>query len=342
MRRTDGILPIVMLVAVAGACALPARASQPIPMRVLPEGFEDAFAHSVRISDPTERETSLRTVLGRYLFLEDRGLAWEVGLYLQDNERWLDLRAFEGLFRQSQFARVLLELAATNALRQAPREERLARYCQALREGSATLENGSELQRVEAVMFAAGDGILELKPDIEEHFPELLEPHKEQTPLEYILLILENRAGGRDREDAARLAAGRLAGLPDAELRDRADSEPVFARVLVETSKFVCEVNPFSGWQNPGCDDVFDLFRRQMDLERKLTRRPETSGEEHSNTLVLKDPRPEWLQWLAHLTRVSRGADGGLQVGPPISVESLDSTYHLLQQQVTSPAAAPP
>jgi len=153
------------------------------------------------------------------------------------------------------------------------RDERLRIYSAAIVEGRTTLQHGWPLLRQTAIGAAAIDGLAELKPLIEAHYPEESAEVRSAFPLPELLVRLELGAGASDREDANRLASERLAAMKDADFRDRMNTDAAFQKVVGDIATYVCAVDTFAPRRNPGCASIKDIVKRQSSSTRKFARR---------------------------------------------------------------------
>jgi len=172
-------------------------------------------------------------------------------------------------------------------------------FSKALNEGHATLPHGWWLGANTAVWSVAEYGLVELKSDVlgfysrdwisyssatqgsgsgseplvRDFNAKAYEESKVDYPLQTFELDLELHAGGKDYDDANRLAAKRLAEMPATELRNYVLTMPGFAGVLSRIASYACSVNLFTGKQRPACWDVMKAYVHERWLMEDLKRR---------------------------------------------------------------------
>ena len=233
----------------------------------------EAIEKAARVADPAARETALRQAIRKGLLDREPAIANEVFGYLSRNIRWLDLRPFEDIL--TEYSRIdplherAMWLMDEAELLRTPRDQRLRIYSAAIVEGTTTLRHGRPLPRQSAMLLAAADGLAELKPLIETHYPEESAEVRRDLPLPELLTRLELGAGAADREDANRLASERLAGMKDDEFRERMGTDAAFRKVVEDISSYVCIPDPYLVRRNPGCASIKAIVKRQLDLEAK-------------------------------------------------------------------------
>lgn len=97
--------------------------------------------------------------------------------------------------------RSLLRYAEILKLRAEPKNVRIAAYRDAIRGGSAELPGGAEVLRLDAMRWAAEEGLEELEGELREHAGEFDTPGGNPA---YYFLLLELRKGAADLYDARR------------------------------------------------------------------------------------------------------------------------------------------
>src|SRR5664280_71503 len=259
-----------------------------------------AIQDAAQISDPVARGAALRDAIRKGLLESSSAVANEVFGYLSENTRWPDLHPFEDIL--TEYGRVdrlhyrASSLLDNAELLRATREERLMVYASAIVEGRTTLKRGSTLPRQSAMLLASDDGLAELKPLIETHYPEEPADVRLSLPLAELLIRLDLGAGAADREEANRLASERLAAMADTELRDRMNTDAAFQRVVTEVATYICAVDPYRMRRNPGCTSIKAIVKRQLQMEKTTEEAARaTATTPVSSTQSYEEHRDSWL-----------------------------------------------
>jgi hypothetical protein len=161
------------------------------------------------------------------------------------------------------------------------------------------------------MLLAGDDGLAELKPLIEAHYPEETAQVRHELPLPELLTRLELGAGATDREDAARLASERLAAMKDDEFRERMDTDAAFRKVVEDISSYVCVPDPYLVRRNPGCASIKAIVKRQLELEAKA--KQVTSLGAGESTRPPQSLAERLGTWLGKMQECSKGELGPKQ-----------------------------
>jgi hypothetical protein len=265
----------IIITIIASGLVLETSASTPDAPPYVPPGIEQAAA----IPDDDKRIKALDSALQECLLgkdLERRGAA--IG-WLSRNSRWLDLSPFEHTLMR------LDDIESFNPgktildrweLARSPKMHRLAVYREAMHSSPDRISGGVAYGRADrlmpstAITAATWDGIYELREDILRGYERLAPEVKRSLPVERILIELELRQGAANREEAAFLAAKRLAMIEPAEFRERMNA-PIFRESVLDIAKYVCEPNPFTGDLNPGCELVMSIYWQQLGSDESAT-----------------------------------------------------------------------
>ncbi len=271
---------------------------------------KQAIDDAATLSDPIARESALREAIRKGLLESKANVANEVLGYLGMNSRWLDLRPFEDIITEfgrsnNPTSRNVGWFLDSVELGRMSRDERLRIYSAAIVEGRTTLQHGWPLLRQTAIGAAAIDGLAELKPLIEAHYPEESAEVRSAFPLPELLVRLELGAGASDREDANRLASERLAAMKDADFRDRMNTDAAFQKVVGDIATYVCAVDTFAPRRNPGCASIKDIVKRQEQLDKKVRQASGTATTTSISTMQRYEERID--SWLGRMEASSAG-----------------------------------
>jgi len=200
------------------------------------------------------------------------------------NSRWLDLRPFEDIITEfgrsnNPTSRNVGWFLDSVELGRMSRDERLRIYSAAIVEGRTTLQHGWPLLRQTAIGAAAIDGLAELKPLIEAHYPEESAEVRSAFPLPELLVRLELGAGASDREDANRLASERLAAMKDADFRDRMNTDAAFQKVVGDIAPTCAQSIPLPHVATRLCVD--QGYRQATRAARQESSPGERHGDNH-------------------------------------------------------------
>ena len=275
---------------------------------LLPE--QEAIDNAARLPDPVARESALREAIRKGLLETRPEVATEVLGYLGEHSRWLDVRPFEDIITEygrsnNPTSRNVGWFLDSVELGRMSRDERLRIYSAAIVEGRTTLQHGWPLLRQTAIGAAAIDGLAELKPLIEAHYPEESAEVRSAFPLPELLVRLELGAGASDREDANRLASERLAAMKDADFRDRMNTDAAFQKVVGDIATYVCAVDTFAPRRNPGCASIKDIVKRQEQLDKKVRQASGTATTTSISTMQRYEERID--SWLGRMEASSAG-----------------------------------
>jgi hypothetical protein len=184
------------------------------------------------------------------------------------------------------------EAIARRHLAAAPREERAAKYWQAVREGKVIIEGVAEIVRIQAILLAAGDGLEELVPAIDQYAGEIdmLMPHADYRESALVRWTIELRRGAKDRRDAARVHVGRLGEMDDQRFWELMQGDRAFNEATLAVLAAACE-NAISA----PCQELAKIDERQHVLwEKKRKENPQTA----ESTSPAPDPEVEGPHWL--------------------------------------------
>jgi hypothetical protein len=275
---------------------------------LLPE--QEAIDNAARLPDPVARESALREAIRKGLLETRPEVATEVLGYLGEHSRWLDVRPFEDIITEygrsnNPTSRNVGWFLDSIELARMSRERRLRLYSAAIVDGSTTLRHGWPLLRQSAMLLASYDGLAELRPLIETHYPEETAQVREHFPLPELIVRLGLGAGAADREDASRLASERLDAMKDGDFRDRMNKDAAFAQVVDEIATYVCTGDAFAPRRNPGCASIKDIVTRQLVLE---TGSPQGADAADKPCAKSMQEYQEWfMTWLGRMQQSSRG-----------------------------------
>lgn len=186
---------------------------------------------------------------------------------------------------------------ANRHLANAPAEERRAMYLTAVRTGSVKLEGVEKMPRFVALGRAAADGLEEFRPFVEQYREEIntaypADPYRRSDKLIWMLKL---RAGAKDRADAVRLHATRLAEIEDERLARLMDDDPAFREATMNLLQSACEKQ-----LSEPCLNMGRIALRQGKLREQRVkadpRKQEAIG--HDST--------DWLEGLRGLTGPAR------------------------------------
>lgn len=239
------------------------------------EPVVEALVQALQIADASERETAMRVAVAEALLggtEAEQRTAYEI---LTKNAMWIDPRPFSAILvefgRKHPTLRVELFLESQQLLR-APREERMAIYIRALRDGAVALSGGSRLTRAQALDIACGEGMLELRSEIVRAARLQMAEGEATGVLSQCLVELELTDGAESGFTAYRAAAAHLTSMPDDVFRNRVRSDPVFRLLIEDYVRGACVPNPFTGQTDPACCEFATIARRQVELDRRLKR----------------------------------------------------------------------
>ncbi len=236
------------------------------------------------------RVDQIRKVLGGFLLIEDQTTRTEAFEYLYNHQRWLDLRPWADVLAEfdklqdSDYGQIMLSRAA---LLSGPREERLAAYKSAIESGSFACSRSYRLLAFDALRFAALDGFEELLPTIRDKYDSFPPSTKRNLPLEWVTAHMELRHGAADRDDAGRLAVMRISQMNDHVFLRRMEEDPGFRKAVMDSTKFVCAVDPYRGGYSKDCDYLTDVLMRQYNLA-------------NGDRVKLQDRSGDWFQSMEH------------------------------------------
>lgn len=244
---------------------------------------QKAVAEAASVRDPEDRVEALRQAIRAGLFAPGRQTRDEVFRYLSENSRWIDLHPYADVFEAFSKADPHHrgpELLDENQLPRLPRAHRLEMYRQAITQGSAKLPHGSTLTREAASSLAAFEGMGELRAVVQEFAGQVESRWRKSFGFESFDSLFELTAGAEDREDAARLAATRLAEISADTVRDRMDQDEGFREAVIRIAGYGCAIDPFSRQRSPGCGRMSEVVQRLGRVAGKgeATREPESSS----------------------------------------------------------------
>ena len=266
-----------------------------------PDGMHEAMCNAYVIADPLDRETAMREVLETYLLVDDIEVVNLALNYLARNRRWLDLTPFSDVFvalAEKPGRGYEDSYPMWSFLRRAPKSERIALCREALATGAAKVGPWNwTFARENALVLASRDGMAELREEIQNAYgsSEIDFRFRKLYPLEYLLMTLDQRAGAADRVDAAKRAAQRFEETEANELRERVAGDATLARVLDETAREVCAINPYDGSQPPGCESILEVYVRQMAM---VVADKTGSAASSERGFEVMESAPAWLQKL--------------------------------------------
>jgi hypothetical protein len=308
MSRVIALLCAVLLCfllapsALAQLCAWEGALPRVDPEQIRsPDGMHEAMCNAYAIADPVDRETAMREVLETYLLVDDIKVVNLALNYLGRNQRWLDLTPFSDVFaalaeKPGRMNEDVDGYPMWSYLRRAPMSERIALCREALVSGAAKVSSWSRpFARENALQMAALDGLDELRDEIRKAHATSVPYFRKHNSLEYLLMTLDQRAGATDRVDAAKRAAQRFEETDAKELRERMAEDVTLARVLDETAKEVCAINPYDGSQPPGCESILEVYVRQMAMVAVDKTGSAASSERGFEVM---ESAPAWLQKL--------------------------------------------
>lgn len=235
----------------------------------------EALVRAGRIADASERETALRVAVAEALLGGAEAQQRSAYEFLTKNAVWIDPRPFSGILEEygRRHPELLVELfLESQQLLRAPREERMAIYLRAVRDGAVTLSGGSKLTRAQALDIACGEGMVELKSEMIRAAGLQMAEGEATGVLSECLVELELTDGAESGLTAYRAAAAHLTSMPDDVFRGRVRSDPVFRLLIENHLRGACVRNPFTGQTDPACCEFAAIARRQVELDRRLKR----------------------------------------------------------------------
>jgi hypothetical protein len=204
-------------------------------------------------------------------------------------------------------ARSLRNAIADRRLASLSREERARLYWMAVREGSVDIGGSDRLLRSVALGRAAVDGLEEFEPAIRAYGgqPDIGSPFPSSQRSEELIWYVRLRTGARDRRDAERLHAERLAQMDPEELADRMTKDLDFQHATMGLMTSVCEKYKI----RPPCVDLARAVLLQNDLanRRGQVHRELGSVEQGKQTTA-------WPSWLEKLHAGTEGVRTKLQI----------------------------
>jgi hypothetical protein len=225
----------------------------------------------------------------------NREIADETFTFLSENSRWIDLHPVSDVlveFASSDPNCRGLGLLDHNELARAPLPVRKELYRRAIEKGAAPMNRGSGLARESAIIFAAFEGMTDLRPLIDQYAASV-EPHwKEALEFNSIPALLELTNGATDRDAAADMAATRLTTMGDETLRARMEADEGFRAAVSRLTDYLCARNPFTGRATEGCRKVREVVQRQTTLEARVMQ----SSHNTTPAFTGETPRRDWLE----------------------------------------------
>jgi len=244
----------------------------------------------MRTPGENARKAAVREYLESVLTKSDWRTRSDLSYWL--NQAW-------ATFNPAPYTDLLERLGGTRLLDMSElrnrRDLQLKIFAKALYEGRAYLPGGTTVFASDAAMESAEYGLTELESDVvgfyartwtshssgshtgdAEALPDYVtaafEQFKNGFPLATYELDLKLHAGGKDYDEANRLAAKRLAEMPAAEFRDHIENNPGFSGVFWRIAGDACAINVFTGEQSDACKDIIKVYVQQMWLYRDLKR----------------------------------------------------------------------
>jgi len=248
------------------------------------------FIQAMRTPGENARVAAVREYLRSVTKIRDWRVRNDLSYWL--NQAW-------STFDPTPYADLLGKLGCQELLDMSElREDRavqLTVFGKALNDGEARLPRGTIVYASDAVSDSAEYGLTELEDDVAEYYMKTwttdhrnrrgtksdteaqpnyvrnaFEELKLAFPYSTYKLDLELHAGGKDYDDANRLAARRLAEMPAQEFRDHIENDPGFSGVFWRIASYACAVNVFTGEQNDACEHIMKVYVHQMWLYRDL------------------------------------------------------------------------
>lgn len=160
---------------------------------------------------------------------------------------------------------------AVRHLEESALEHRRATYWKAVRDGSVTLEGVEPISRTSAIARAAFEGIEDFAPLIERYAEEIdrVNPESGYRQSARLLWYVKLRAGAKDRDDALRLHAQRLAEMEDDVFHDLMEKDLAFRSSTRWALELAC-----SGTKalSPPCFDFARIAIRQSEFRKARLR----------------------------------------------------------------------
>ena len=213
------------------------------------------------LPDPEARLRMLRETIESGLTSQEPGVGREVSKFLEEKQRWIDLRPFVSILDSYS-----AWLADEGEFFRASRQDRVEVCRRAIVEGKITLRRGRPIPRGVAMGIAAEEGLEELKPLIEEYYDQLPPVIRTYSPREELLESMELRAGASDLEGAIERACERLAAMSDAELKQKMDTDVHLQQIADTLAQEACAVDPIGLRSSPGCAVLKGVVDRQEHL----------------------------------------------------------------------------
>jgi len=292
MRRLA--LAAVVVVATSSAFGQPRLELQPGPAL-------QGIAKAASIEDVARREEAMRQALRDSLLHSDPSSRVKVLAYLEQNARWIDFTPYADVlhaFAKTDPVGRGLWLLDEAELAHSPRDHQVAILRKAIVEGEIKLANGRPVTRVMAMALAARDGMDELRTLVRKFESEVDGTWRKSFNVASLEALFELTAGGRDREDALRVATQHLSDMTDPELAERMQVDPAFRGAVFQVADDVCDANPFSGVRNPGCRTARSV------LDRQLVHARESGRKDRDRSAQVPDMAPDHeADWLDSLRR---------------------------------------
>lgn len=228
---------------------------------------------ALRRAHEPEGESKVLRLAGDALLSADPIVRREGVAVVVQGERFLDVMILEPLLQgaQERFGpdglyplRAAMDYAA---LRRASRGDRIEVYRTAIESGVTVLPRGTKVTRLDALMMAAGDGIIELRPELDSMFS------KEAAGGEGIVgtlskwqTTMDTRAGAGDRGEAIEKGARAMTkfGMEEFFWRMR---DPGFREAVLDTALEACDGRPLT----EACRMMSDLSARVACAQRDRT-----------------------------------------------------------------------
>ena len=235
----------------------------------------EAIRKAGAVQGEVEQTLALREALEGALFSPREDARREAIEFLSLFRRQMNLAALADLLRSydQRYAKSIGGvLVAWSEIDHLPGPERAALYEEAIERGFVSRPGIGGLHRSSAMGLAATEGIKKLRPLIERFYADLSQQEKRSYPQEELLATLTLRAGGKDRDDAVRLAAERVAALRPEELALQMNGTEAFRKAVIEVAEEACRPHPFSGERSPGCKALRDAYWHQDGTRRPMRR----------------------------------------------------------------------
>lgn len=299
MSRSFTLVPVVLAALALAVAAEAANPSSRNPYDSRWNAAEKAFRMAGQSGDLTE----VKNELGKFFASADRddkslGLRW-IDYHKEDlsGDQRDELESlFIALNPTDTLTRSLRAEMARRHLEAAPVEVRRETYMTAIRSGTVMVESVTEIRRLTALGLAAADGLEEFRPFLEDYAADLNSayPTMPGNNADYLKVLMDLRAGAKDRQDAVRRHAEKLAAMDAERLAALMAEDTAFRWATRNLAEDVCE-NQLS----VACASLAQVALQQMELRRQR----EAAGRKQAAAVYERD---NWYEALLAATATAR------------------------------------